>query len=134
MSSFNLTTSVNRNALAQYVLECGGASLTYNSSDDTLHVATAENSPRYVCGIQHAENSVWNLRPTDGVDVTSAIITDAIARVVSEHDAVGLWVDGSTLHVDAIVFTDSRDTAIELARENAQIAAFDLETFEDIYV
>lgn len=56
-------------------------------------------------------------------------------KLASERGAfIGLWLDGDTLYVDVSVNVAKRETALTLAKQNEQLAIYDVLNNTSIYL
>lgn len=50
------------------------------------------------------------------------------------YDGYGIWKDGESVYIDPVLFIHNRDTALTLARNYGELAIYDYENKEVLYV
>lgn len=93
---------------------------------------------------EHHRYIVGGLVPSIRVPVHTAthpatvhFITTRLVELVKDYpraETLGSWLDGTTLHIDLGTTTDSRDTALFLARQRGEVAVYDTLKGESIQV
>ena len=89
-------------------------------------------SSGYMVSIQGCEEIYYSEDVTD--DTIPGYITRHNKPLLLPGSYLGGWIDGCKVYLDVSINLDNLQDALNLARENSQLAIFDLSRGESIYL
>lgn len=112
------------------ILENGGASYS---------LLTGEFNPNhgYMVSIKGHETKVnASGKKSFQYDIAQYIKSkaDILISGITDDKFIGAWIDNDYLYLDVSILVDSETEALQIAKENNQLAYFNNETKESIYI
>lgn len=89
-------------------------------------------SSGYMVSLQGCEEVYRSEDVTD--DTIPGYITRHVKQLLIPGSYLGGWIDGCKVYLDVSINLDNLQAALDLARDNKQLAIFDLQAGESIYL